>query len=131
MTWQKMRSWSWIVPSLAASWLLLDKVTSVEVPDSITPATIERVIALDNEIRDELSIKLAPLEQTARSLSYDAAVKGISWGLGELERMNRRHTDEYVHEQLCGNKITSVEGYYRMYERGTGSKHPTEANSCD
>jgi len=71
--------------------------------------------------------KVEPIDQ----LAYDSAVKGISWANDEKTINSGKYTAEYLHEQLCGNRKRKITGYYRTYERITGSKHPAEGARCD
>jgi len=114
MDFTKIKKYSWLPPMVIACWLLWDKI---DIPDYIDPVT-----------EQELTVRVNPLEQSANNSDYQMAVEGISWAARQGE--DSQHSPEYVHEQLCGSMVTSFEGYYRTYQRVTGTKHPSEGEKC-
>jgi hypothetical protein len=110
--------WTVLGAAFVCGWWLLQHKN--EIPDNLEPATIQN-----------LEDRVDPIQRSADNLDYQMAVEGIGWARGKLGIDDDEHSDKYLHEQLCGNRNSNVEGYYPIYRRVTGGAHPTEQGRCD
>jgi hypothetical protein len=112
---QHVKDWGGIASAVIAITLLFGVVFE-RVPKNMRPAS-------EQYVDDSVS----PIEQ----LSLEAAKKGITWVNRQTEDESSAWSPEYIHEEACGNRARKTEGYFRTYERITGSKHPTEGGRCN
>ncbi|GAF79342.1 unnamed protein product [marine sediment metagenome] len=112
----------WLVVGTVAVafWWMMQPSNDSKIPDEYEPVSVA-----------EVNAKIAPVQRAANNSDYDMATKGISWSRNKLGVDGDDYTEEYLHEQLCGNKIKNIEGYYPIYQRVTGTKHVTEGSRCE
>jgi hypothetical protein len=108
--------WLVVVACFMGAWWLMDPVNKAKLPDEIEPVMLQ---------------ELVPMKKSLNNGDYQMAITGISWGQKHLANPDTKHSPEYLHEQLCGNKTIQFEGYYPMYSRVTGTAHVTEKGRCD
>lgn len=120
MTWATVEKWAGRVSALtllggALLWAM------GELPKKVKPASEHYV--------DQ---KVEPVQRSTNNSDYQIAVEGIAWAKRETGKgVDSEHTPEYIQQQLCGSKLSGFEGYFRIYQRVTGHKHPTEKTRCD
>lgn len=90
-----------------------------ELPDHYEPATVE-----------DVDVQLEPVQKSLDNSDYNWAVRNISYWLKQEKDRYSEHSEQDIHDALCGNAMQGIEGEYRTFERLTSRKHLTEEDRC-